>query len=133
MRNLLFVDDEFQTLELLDDLYSPGNDVLTALNGEKALEILRTQTIDVVIIDILLAQTENGYTLAQKVQQEFPSLKIALMTSMDRDTAKENYGSDFVILSKLDLVLTANDSGSSDALSGFLASSTPQGANGIKS
>jgi DNA-binding NarL/FixJ family response regulator len=132
VRNLLFVDDEFQTLELLDDLYSPGNAVLTALNGEKALEILRKQSIDVVIIDILLAEAENGYSLAQRVQQEFPSLKIGLMTSLDKEAAKENYGADFIILSKLDLVLSANGSGESDALTSFLSASISQGANGIK-
>jgi len=124
VRNLLFVDDESQTLELLTDLYSPSNSVFIALSGMQALEILRKQSVDAVIIDILLAGAENGYTLAQQIQQEFPGLKIGLMTSLNKDTAKESYGSDFVILGKLDLVLTANESGLSETLNGFLAASS---------
>ena len=124
MRNLLFVDDEFQTLELLEELYSPGNTVWTALSGEKAFDILTKQSIDAVIIDILLAEMENGYTVAQKIQQQFPGLKVGLMTSLNKEAAKENYGSDFVILGKLDLVLTVNESGLSETLNSFLTASS---------
>ena len=53
--NILAADDEVKIREAVSDyLTHKGINVLTAENGRQALEILRTQTVDFIILDLML-------------------------------------------------------------------------------
>lgn len=53
--NVLVVDDMESNLELLETIFTKSNmNVYKALNGEQALEIFRTESIDIVILDVMM-------------------------------------------------------------------------------
>ncbi|MCL4294141.1 MAG: response regulator transcription factor [Anaerolineae bacterium] len=69
MTAILVVDDE---PDLLDNvslaLEAEGFQVLTATGGAEALDLLRSQTVDLILADIAMADI-NGYQLYEKVRQ----------------------------------------------------------------
>lgn len=67
---ILIVDDDLSNLSLLKTvLKSNGFDVEQAINGEKALEILRSENIDLIISDILMP-VMDGYHLCQECKAD---------------------------------------------------------------
>ncbi|MFO0896590.1 MAG: response regulator [Pirellulales bacterium] len=86
MQKLLIVDDDEISLELLDNLLSrQGYEVLSATNGDQALEILRQGTCRLVISDWEMPGM-SGLELCRQVRQAgFPHyLYMILLTSRDR-------------------------------------------------
>ncbi len=72
-KNILFVDDEKQILSALKRVFFGGKyDIFTAECGEKALEILSQEKIDLLITDIRMPKM-NGYELLKVVKDKFPS------------------------------------------------------------
>ncbi|MFQ6009196.1 MAG: response regulator [Candidatus Zixiibacteriota bacterium] len=78
--SILVVDDELLIRDLLYDFFlGQGWQVSIAENGEKALEILRTKEIDLVLADIKMPQMD-GLTLTSEVKESFPDIPVVLMT-----------------------------------------------------
>lgn len=86
MYNLLIVDDEplvRRGIKELVDLKTLGIEkVFEAPNGEKALEIFKSETIDIVLLDINMPKL-NGLSLAELMKQENDKVKIAMITGYD--------------------------------------------------
>lgn len=58
--DILLVDDNTDYLNLMRDLlYSNGYNVLTATNGEEALEILESTSVDLIISDIKMPKLDG--------------------------------------------------------------------------
>lgn len=80
---LLIVEDEPATLRF----YSVGLKglqdwrILTAENGQKALEVLRQEAVDVLVTDLNMP-VMDGYKLITWAHERFPSLPIIVLTSM---------------------------------------------------
>ncbi|HEX4474315.1 MAG TPA: response regulator [Polyangiaceae bacterium] len=65
---LLLVDDEFATLEVLELLLEPeGYRVLTASNGDEALELLGSDHVDLVITDYKMPKMD-GVELCERMR-----------------------------------------------------------------
>jgi len=63
---ILIVDDDLSNLSLMKTvLESNGYDVEQAINGEKALEKLKSENMDLIISDILMP-VMDGYHLCQE-------------------------------------------------------------------
>ena len=82
-RVVLLVEDE--ALILLDieaALAEEGFQVVTAINGSKALESFEADPmrIDAVVTDINLGRGPNGWDLARQVRQQKPEMPIVYMT-----------------------------------------------------
>lgn len=86
MYNLLIVDDEplvRRGIKELVDLKTLGiQKVFEAPNGEKAFEIFKSETIDIVLLDINMPKL-NGLSLAELMKQENDKVKIAMITGYD--------------------------------------------------
>lgn len=80
---VLVVEDEpFIRLCLADDLRSAGYDVIEAANAPEALNILQNDTaVDVLITDVRMPGSIDGYALAKIVRAEFPNTKIVVATA----------------------------------------------------
>jgi CheY-like chemotaxis protein len=53
--NILIVDDEKKNVSLIEALLVPqGYKIMTAYTGEDALETLKTEKIDIVLLDVLM-------------------------------------------------------------------------------
>lgn len=80
--NTLIVDDDRTTLELLEEaLTSEGHTVTTAQSGEKALQLGRNQSFDVVISDIKMGVGVSGLDVLRSFKQITPTADVVLMTA----------------------------------------------------
>ncbi|MEZ4669060.1 MAG: response regulator [Anaerolineae bacterium] len=82
---ILIVDDDFMNREILQaHMNNAGYDVLTANNGNAALQVMKTQVPDLVLMDVRMPGM-NGYELCAylKAQPETRHLPVLLMTAMD--------------------------------------------------
>jgi len=77
---ILVVDDEPVLLRLAQEMLAPqGYQVLTASNGADALSTLSKESVDLLLSDVIMP-TMDGYQLAAKVAQLWPSVKIQLLS-----------------------------------------------------
>jgi CheY-like chemotaxis protein len=92
MTTILVVDDEFLIAEILSFALEDAEfDVLTASNGQKALDMLLSHTITLMITDFMMP-VMNGLELAQAMR-EHPGLRdipIILTTGAQAHIAQQN-------------------------------------------
>ncbi len=75
---ILVVDDEDALCNLANDiLVKHGYKVLCASSAEKALEILETETVDLLFSDVIMPGMD-GYELASRVNENYPDIKIQM-------------------------------------------------------
>lgn len=81
MANILLVDDEPSILSVLSTLLkAEGHDVVPALGGEKALEVLKDQEFDLMISDIRMSPVD-GMQLLTMVRKEYPRMAAIMITA----------------------------------------------------
>jgi DNA-binding response OmpR family regulator len=84
---ILTADDDPQLLRLVSrSLELEDFHVLTAANGEEALAIIESQTLDLVLLDVMMPKMD-GFTVCQKVR-EFSSVPIIIITARGQDNDK---------------------------------------------
>lgn len=89
--NILVVDDESSLLALAENVLSQqGYNVLCATNGDDALNILRSNAVDLVISDVIMPGM-NGYELARKLQTEFPDIKVLIVSGFDETAYTDEF------------------------------------------
>ena len=109
-KKLLIVDDESHIRMLieqaLEELENEDVEFLTADNGEKALEIIRSENPQLVFLDVMMPRM-NGMEVCRKVKQEL-SLKdiyIIILTAkgqeLDRQRGQE-VGADLYLTKPFD-------------------------------
>ncbi|HFD32205.1 MAG TPA: response regulator [Gammaproteobacteria bacterium] len=77
---ILVVDDEQAMLSLTRNILEPnGYRVLTADDGEQALEIIKHENIDLLLTDVIMPKMD-GYQLAKLVQEYYPRVNIQIMS-----------------------------------------------------
>ncbi|MDR7419036.1 MAG: response regulator transcription factor [Armatimonadota bacterium] len=82
---ILVVDDEPQLLKLVTSLLTAaGFTVVTAQDGETALEIAATQNPDLVLLDIMLPGALDGLGVARRLR-EFSTVPIIMLTAKARE------------------------------------------------
>lgn len=77
--SVLIVDDERGPRESLRMILSGDHRVLTAENGARALDILRTEAIDLVTVDLNMPGMK-GDELMRTVRAEFPQVELIIIT-----------------------------------------------------
>ncbi|MGH8015488.1 MAG: response regulator [Candidatus Zixiibacteriota bacterium] len=78
--SILVVDDELLIRDLLYDFFQQqGWTIAVAESGERALEILRSRKIDLLLTDIKMPQMD-GLALTAQVRLLYPQLPVVLMT-----------------------------------------------------
>ena len=78
--HILFVDDEHEFLELMDNrLHKRGFTVTTAGTGEKALELVKDQDFDAMVLDVKMPGID-GIEVLRRVKQTKPDLPVILLT-----------------------------------------------------
>lgn len=78
--DVLLVDDERMILGVASEIIGEfGHRVLVAESGASALEILRSESVDLIITDVMMPQMD-GIELSRRVLDQFPTVHVALMT-----------------------------------------------------
>jgi CheY-like chemotaxis protein len=86
---ILIVDDQPQNIELLEAYLAPqGYEIVTAANGEEALEKLSGNQIDLILLDVMMPGID-GYEVTRRVRQNGKQrlLPVILVTALKE---KEN-------------------------------------------
>ena len=79
-KRILIVDDEPRYLRLLDaNLRTEGYEVVTAQDGQQAIETFSTQPIDLILLDIMMPRLD-GFATCQRIR-EFSSVPIVILTA----------------------------------------------------
>lgn len=82
---ILVVDDEPALVKLSSTiLSSQGYLVLSANNGKQALKLLKTESVNLVLSDVIMPEMD-GYELAACIQEKYPDIKIQLASGFSDD------------------------------------------------
>ncbi|MEA1891961.1 MAG: diguanylate cyclase [Campylobacterota bacterium] len=100
-KTILIVDDIEANIDILLKLLGDEYDILVALNGDSALEILESEQVDLILLDIMMPQM-NGYEVCSilKSKENLKSIPIIFITAKtDEDSIEKAYevgGSDYI-------------------------------------
>lgn len=86
---VLCADDESAILTLLEEILThSGYEVITARNGKRAMEIIKIQKIDIVLLDILMPLM-NGFDVCKEIKgsEQYKNIPVILVTGL---TSPEN-------------------------------------------
>jgi response regulator RpfG family c-di-GMP phosphodiesterase len=99
---ILCVDDEPLNLMVLEGVLVPkGYEVITAERGKKALDMIKEQKIDIVLLDVMMPEM-NGYEVCRKIKddEKYRSIPVVMITSLsskdDRIRGIEAGADDFI-------------------------------------
>lgn len=81
---ILLVDDELSYLELLKSILQQEGytNVITESNPLNVAQILKTQNIDLILLDIYMPQM-NGLQLLEQITPEYPNIPVIIVTAVD--------------------------------------------------
>jgi two-component system, chemotaxis family, chemotaxis protein CheY len=88
MRILIVDDDQFVRTVLRDILAPTGHQVSEATNGAEALERIRDQVPDLVILDLLMPKM-SGMEALKEIRRMEPRSKVVVITSLASDALAE--------------------------------------------
>lgn len=84
---ILTADDDPQLLRLVArNLQFEGYEVITASDGQQALEEIESHTLDLALLDVMMPRMD-GFTVCQRVR-EFSSVPIIIITARGQDQDK---------------------------------------------
>jgi two-component system alkaline phosphatase synthesis response regulator PhoP len=99
---ILVVDDEVYILHILDFILgAEGYDVVTATNGEQALQKVREEKPDLVILDIMMPKLD-GYETCRMIKNDAATqqIPVILLTAkgreVDQKLGREVGASDYI-------------------------------------
>ncbi|MDP2654722.1 MAG: response regulator [Candidatus Omnitrophota bacterium] len=90
MSKLLIVDDEIDIREFAKNFFRKRHiDVFTASGGNEALEIIKTESPDLVLLDVRM-EDFTGVELLRKLRQEQNQSKVIMVSGVeDEETVSE--------------------------------------------
>lgn len=99
-QKILVVDDEASIRRILETRLSMiGYEVITAANGEEALDIFHHQPLDLIILDVMMPELD-GYGVCQALRKE-TDIPIIMLTALadvaDRITGLELGADDYMV------------------------------------
>jgi two-component system OmpR family response regulator len=84
---LLLVDDEVKILDMIDNyLKREGFEIIRASNGNEALEVFRSQSFDLVVLDLMLPEL-NGLEVCKEIRR-FSEVPIIMLTAKNDEIDK---------------------------------------------
>ena len=88
MRNrLLLVDDEVKILDMIDNyLKREGFETARASNGNEALELFRSQSFDLIVLDLMLPELD-GLEVCKEIRR-FSEVPIIMLTAKNDEIDK---------------------------------------------
>ena len=82
---ILIVDDEPRVINLVREVLSAtGFDVIAAFSGESAIELAALEQPDLILLDIILPGTLDGYQVTRRLR-EFSNVPIIMLTAKVRE------------------------------------------------
>lgn len=114
MYNILLVEDDAHILKLMDIwLTRSGFSVLTATNGEEALDMVKGGEVDLIVADVMMPKMD-GFTMVETLRAEGNDIPVILATAKETIQDKKegfNCGTDDYMVKPIDheeLILRIN-------------------------
>jgi len=83
---ILVVDDEPRVVRLVTEvLNAVGYEVITAVRGEPAIEMVALEQPDLVLLDVLLPGDLNGYEICRRIR-EFSDIAVIMLTAKAQES-----------------------------------------------
>jgi len=86
---VLLVEDNIEILEFIEDNLKPEYEILKALNGKIALQILRSDVVNLIVSDVMMP-VMDGFKLCETIKSdvELSHLPVILLTAKNTLQAK---------------------------------------------
>ncbi len=87
-RRILIVDDSATEMAVMtSSLKAEGFDVITATNGDEALDRLERESPDAIVLDVIMPG-KNGFQLCRQIRSDsrWAALPIVMVTSKDQES-----------------------------------------------
>ncbi|MEL6633090.1 MAG: tetratricopeptide repeat protein [Bacteroidota bacterium] len=86
---VLVVEDHPDMQRFIESLLAEKYQTLMASNGKQALEILRSETVDLVVSDVMMPEMD-GYTLLERMKQDevFQYIPVVMLTALDSEDCR---------------------------------------------
>ncbi|GMU96641.1 response regulator transcription factor [Ignavibacterium album] len=85
MAKIAIIDDDPDILDASSlVLQSKGYDVITATNPDDGYKIIKEQNPDLIILDVMMNEPDDGFFLAQKLRREKIEIPIIMYTSVSK-------------------------------------------------
>lgn len=101
-RTILIADDEADIREIISfNLHVEGYDIITAKNGNEAIEMAKIHRPDLIILDVMMPG-KNGFEVCKllRLQSDFQDTIIIFLTALNDDSTEikglENGGDDYI-------------------------------------
>ncbi len=97
MKRILVVDDDRDFQKITRMILESGNyEVLTAGNGEQALEVMRRDKPDLVLLDIMMSYILDGLDVRREMAQDerLRDIPVIMVTSLTGKHARSSLPSD---------------------------------------
>lgn len=97
MKKILVVDDDRDFIKITRIILESGNyEVLTAGNGEQALEVMRRDKPDLVLLDIMMSYILDGLDVRREMAQDdrLRDIPVIMATSLTGKHARSSLPSD---------------------------------------
>lgn len=90
MAKIAIIDDDPDILDASTlILQSKGYDVITAANPDDGYKIIKEQKPDLIILDVMMNEPDDGFFLAQKLRREKIDIPIIMYTSVSKTLGLE--------------------------------------------
>lgn len=90
MAKILLVDDDFDFVSgVTVVLEAAGYHVVSAYSREKGMALFEQEKPDLAILDVMMDQPDDGFTLAQDLKRQHPEAKIMMLSSIGQVTGME--------------------------------------------
>jgi len=92
MKKILIAEDESILLDVLKNRFrADGWDVITAINGDEAIEAVKKHPFDLVLLDLIMSQ-KDGFAVLREIRENptFKTLPIIVLSNLgDQDNIKK--------------------------------------------
>jgi DNA-binding response OmpR family regulator len=97
MAKIAVIDDDPDIIEASTlVLTSKGYEVISATNPEDGYKLVREQKPDLIILDVMMSEPDDGFFLAQKLRREKIDIPIIMYTSVSKALGLEFAASEMV-------------------------------------
>ena len=88
-KKVLIIDDDFDLVEAMRiTLEAAGYDVIDAQDGEKGLEKIKSESPDLIILDVMMSSMDEGFHVAYKIREDadIKDTPIVMLTAVGNQT-----------------------------------------------
>jgi twitching motility two-component system response regulator PilH len=90
MAKILIADDSLAELQIFQQtLQSMGHTIMTVMDGEAAEEKLKSEKIDLIILDVIMPK-KNGFQVCRDIKssERLKNIPVIMVTSKDQESDK---------------------------------------------